>query len=89
MQLKERAYHRELTVRKLKHDVDTSVYVVNRSKEGTQSQEDQLSAERNSTHSQIEIEPAAKWDTRCLGNKPNRLHALLGAARLIFDPIRW
>ena len=32
---KTQAYHRELTVRNLKHDVDTSVYMVNRSKEGT------------------------------------------------------
>lgn len=32
---KKQAYHRELTVRNLKHDVDTSVYMVNRSKEGT------------------------------------------------------
>ena len=33
--------------------------------------------------------PTAKWDTWCLGNRPNRPHALLGAAGLIFDPIRW
>ena len=32
---KKQAYHRELTVRNLKHDLDTSVYMVNRSKEGT------------------------------------------------------
>ena len=33
--------------------------------------------------------PAAKWDTWCLGNRPNRPHAMLGAARLIFYSIRW
>ena len=32
MQLKEQAHHRDLMVRELKHDMDTGVYVVNRSK---------------------------------------------------------
>ena len=32
MQLKEQAYHRYLMVRELKHDMDTGVYVVDRSK---------------------------------------------------------
>ena len=56
MQLKKQAYHRELTVRELKRDMDTSVYVVNRSKEGTCCQVDPLSAERTDTHSEIERE---------------------------------
>ena len=51
---KKQAYHRELTVRNLKHDLDTSVYMVNRSKEGTWSQVDQLSAEKTGIHSRIE-----------------------------------
>ena len=32
--------------------------------------------------------PAAEWGTWCLGNRPDRPRALLGAARLIFYPIR-
>ena len=32
MQLKEQTHHRDLMVRELKHDMDTGVYVVNRSK---------------------------------------------------------
>ena len=32
MQLKEQAYHRDLMVRELKHDVDTGIYVVSEQK---------------------------------------------------------
>ena len=45
---------------------------------------------RKNQHPQLGWEkPAAEWGTWCLGNRPDRPRALLGAARLIFYPIRW
>ena len=41
-------------VRELKHDVDTGIYVVSESKEGTCGQVDQPSAGRTGTHSRAE-----------------------------------
>ena len=48
-----------------------------------------LAISRKNRHPQPDWERNLhKWDTWCLGNRPNRLHALPGAERLIFDPIR-
>lgn len=88
--VKEKAYHRDLMVRELRacfgdrHTCREWEQRVPEDRWTSCQQEDPAPTARLR-----EEKPAAKWDTWYLRNRPNRPHALLGAAGLIFDPIRW
>lgn len=45
-----------------------------------------VSRKNQAPTARLREKPTAKWDTWCLGNRPNRPHALLGEGRLIFIP---
>ena len=86
LQLKEQAYHRDLMVRELKHDMDIGVYVVNEGKEGTWGQVGQLSAGRTGTHSQIEREICISGTHGAWGTGQTDLMPCLGQQDSFFIP---
>ena len=69
--------------------MDTGMFMVSGSKSVPEGRCAGCQQEEPAPTAGLRDKPAAEWGTWCLGNRLNRPHALLGAARFIFHPVRW